>query len=322
MVACPAFFNEKYYEIGVAVMTDKKRKKHPLSGSVKETVTAWLFLTPSLVFLLIFTVFPILRSFFLSFHQYEMGMTSPSYIALGNYIKLAHMSLFWKVMGNSFYFALMTVIPSMIIGLGLAMLVNRKTHLVGFLRTSYFYPVMMPMIAIASIWMFIYMAKTGLLDQAMVSLGMKPLNVLSNKSTVLPFMSFMYVWKEAGYLMIFYLSGLQNISEEMYEAATIDGAGRWTLLTKITLPLLGPTTLFVSTMALTDSFKQVDHIVIMTEGAPNNASTLLLYYIYQQAFNYFNQGMASTLTVIMLIILLIIAMFQFVKSDKKIYYNG
>ena len=134
-------------------------------------------------------------------------------------------------------------------------------------------------------------------------------------------MSVMYVWKEAGYLMIFFLSGLQNISLDLYEAATLDGARPVTVFRKITLPMLGPTLLFVSTIALTNSLKLVDHVVIMTEGAPNNASTMLLYYIYQQGFTFFDQARASALTVIMLVIMLFVSMFQFIKTDRKIYYN-
>ncbi len=289
--------------------------------ALKNNLAAWLLLAPSLIFLVTFTVVPIFRSIYLSFNQLELGMREPMFIGFDNYIKLFDSSLFWKVMRNSVYFALLTVIPSMVVGLGLALLVNRKGRIIGFLRTAFFYPVVMPMIAIASIWLFIYMSKTGLFDQLLVFLGFKPANILSNINTVLPAMSYMYVWKQAGYLMIFFLSGLQNISIEMYEAAKIDGVGRWKTFLHITLPLLMPTTLFVSTIALTDSFKLVDHIVIMTEGAPNNASTLLLYYIYQQGFTYFDQGMASTLTVIMLVIMLSIASLQFFKSDEKIHYN-
>jgi sn-glycerol 3-phosphate transport system permease protein len=131
----------------------------------------------------------------------------------------------------------------------------------------------------------------------------------------------MYVWREAGYLMIFFLSGLQNLDGELYEAALLDGSSPFHTFHKITLPLLAPTTLFVTITALTDSLKLVDHIVIMTEGAPNNASTLLLYYIYQQGFIFFDQAKASTLTVIMLIIMLFVSMGQFLRSDRKIYYN-
>lgn len=282
---------------------------------------AWLFLTPALFFIIAFTVYPVFRSLWLGLNQYETGMRTPVFIGLGNYLGLFTDPLFWKVMRNSLVFSILTVLPSMAGGLGLAMLVNRKSRGIGFLRTAYFYPAIMPMIAIASTWMFIYMAQTGLLDQFLKSIGMKPLDVLSRKKTVLPGMSVMYSWKEAGYLMIFFLSGLQNISGEMYEAARIDGARPWTVFSKITFPLLMPVMLFVSTIAMTNSLKLVDHVVIMTEGAPNNASTLLLYYIYQQGFIFFDQGKASSLTTIMLFIMLAVSMIQFMKTDKKIHYN-
>ncbi len=283
--------------------------------------TAWLLAAPSLFFMLIFTVYPILRSIWLSLTKYKLGMKAPEFIGLENYLNLAGSSLFWKVMGNTIYFALITIIPSMAAGLFLAVLVNRKTRAAGFVRTAYFYPVVMPMIAIASIWMFIYMAKNGLLDQFLIRLGMEPMNVLSNKATVLPAMAVMYVWKEAGYLMVFFLSGIQSISADVNEAARIDGAGSWTIFRKITLPLLAPTFLFVSTIALTNSFKLVDHVVIMTEGAPNNASTLLLYYIYQQGFTNFNYGVSSALTAVMLLLLMAVALPRFLSQDQKIHYN-
>jgi sn-glycerol 3-phosphate transport system permease protein len=209
----------------------------------------------------------------------------------------------------------------MIIGLGLALLVNRKGRQAGFIRTSYFYPSVMPMIAIASVWMFIYMAQNGLFDQVMIALGLGAQNVLSNRSTVLPAMAVMYVWREAGYLMVFYLAGLQAINEEVLEAATIDGATGAKCFRHITLPLLAPTTLFVSTIAFTNSFKLADHVIIMTEGAPNNASTLLLYYIYQQGFTNLNYGLSNALTVIMLVLLLIVSLPRFFSQDRKIHYS-
>jgi sn-glycerol 3-phosphate transport system permease protein len=292
-----------------------------ISKSLKADIRAWLYLTPALIFILAFTVYPILRSFWLGLHELDYSMTKPYFVGLNNYISFAADPLFWKVMRNSLFFSILTVLPSMTIGLALAMLVNKKIRGVGFLRTAFFYPAVMPMIAIASTWMFIYMAQYGMVDNFLVSLGLRPLNVLSNKRTVLPALSFMYLWKEAGYIMIFFLSGLQNMSSDVFEAAIIDGASPWTTFRKITIPLLMPTILFVSTIALTNSLKLVDHVVIMTEGAPNNASTLLLYYIYRQGFIYFDQGKASALTVIMLIIMLSISMIQFVKTDKKIHYN-
>lgn len=289
--------------------------------AVRNNVVAWLLVAPSLIFMLIFTVYPIFRSVYLSLTKYRLGMQAPEFIGIENYINLAGSSLFWKVMGNTLYFALITIVPSMVVGLFLATIVNRRSRMTGFVRTAYFYPVVMPMIAIASIWMFIYMAKNGLFDQMLQSLGFEPMNVLSSKKTVLPAMAFMYVWKEAGYLMVFFLSGIQSISDEVNEAARIDGADSWTIFRKITLPLLAPTFLFVSTIALTNSFKLVDHVVIMTEGAPNNASTLLLYYIYQQGFTNFNYGVSSALTTVMLVLLMIVALPRFLSQDKKIHYN-
>lgn len=286
------------------------------------TILAWLLLAPTLVFLLLFTVYPIFKSLYYSFTMFDLGMRQPEWIGFENYIEFFTSKLFWKIMKNTILFSLLTVIPSMLIGLGLATLVNKKkTRGIGFFRTSFFYPVVMPMIAIASIWMFIYMQEAGMLDQLLISLGFKPLAVLSDRKTVLPFMSIMFNWREAGYLMIFFLSGLQNIDGELYEAAYLDGSSGFSAFRKITIPLLGPTLLFVSITALTDSLKLVDQVVIMTEGAPNNASTLLLYHIYQQGFIFFDQAKAATLTVIMLVIMLAIAMFQFFKKDTTIYYN-
>lgn len=287
----------------------------------KEAWTGLLLVAPALIFMITFTVFPVFRSLYLSLCKYKLGMAAPEFIGLENYIKLFSNNLFWKVMGNTIYFALITIIPSMAAGLGLAVLVNREGKHIGFVRTAYFYPVVMPMIAIASVWMFIYMAKNGLFDQLLMTFGFEPMNVLSDKKKVLPAMAVMYVWKEAGYMMVFFLSGLKAISPEVMEAAKIDGASSWQIFRKVQLPLLAPTFLFVSTVAFTNSFKLVDHVIIMTEGGPNNASTLLLYYIYQQGFTNFNYGVSSALTVIMLAMLLVTSLPRFISQDNKVHYN-
>lgn len=287
----------------------------------KEILTGWLLLLPAIGVMLVFTVYPVFRSGYLSLTKYKMGMDAPEWNAFGNYTRLFGSSTFWKVMRNTVIFALYTVLPSMVIGLILAMLVNRKGKHIGFIRTAYFYPSVMPMIAIASVWMFIYMASNGLFDQILMSLGLPEMNVLSHKETVLPAMAVMYVWRESGYLMVFFLSGLQSINTDVIEAAAIDGATGWKTFRHITLPLLAPTTLFVSTIAFTNCFKLADHVIIMTEGAPNNASTLLLYYIYQQGFTNMNYGVSSALTMIMLFLLLVVSMPRFFSQDRKIHYN-
>lgn len=287
----------------------------------KNNMISWALMGPSLVFISVFTIYPIIRSVYLSLTNYRLGMAKPEFVGFANYVQLFSSALFWKVMGNTLMFALITVIPSLVVGMLLALLVNRSSKTVGILRTSFFYPVVMPMIAIASIWLFIFMANNGLWDKFIDFIRFGPKNLLSNKDTVLPAMGLMYLWKEAGYVMIFFLSGLQAINPQILEAAKIDGAKGMTLFKNIIFPLIGPTFLFVSTIELTNVFKLVDHIIIMTEGAPNNASTVLLFYIYQQGFTNLNYGLSSALTVIMLVLLLIVAIPRFISQDKKTYYN-
>lgn len=287
----------------------------------KEVLSGWALLLPALIIMLVFTVYPVFRSLYLSLTKYKMGMVAPEFIGFDNFARLWKSSTFWKVMGNTVYFALLTVIPSMVLGLCLAMLVNRTGKHIGFIRSSFFYPSIMPMIAIAATWLFIYMARNGLFDQLLQSMGFEPMDVLSHKETVLPAMAVMYVWRESGYLMVFFLSGLQAINQDVLEAASIDGATGWKTFRHITLPLLAPTTLFISTIAFTNCFKLADQVIIMTEGAPNNASTLLLYYIYQQGFTNMNYGTSSALTVIMLALLMIVSMPRFFSQDRKIHYT-
>ena len=281
---------------------------------LRNTLIGWLLVMPSLIFMAAFTVW-------LSLTKYKLGMSAPEFIGLKNYINLAGSSLFWKVMGNTLFFALITIVPSMVVGLFLATLVNRKSRLIGFVRTSYFYPVVMPMIAIASIWMFIYMAKNGLLDQMLISMGLQPMNILSSKKTVLPAMAFMYVWKEAGYLMVFFLSGIQSISTDVNEAARIDGANSWTIFRKITLPLLAPTFLFVSTIALTNSFKLFDQNVALTGGEPANMSEMLALNIYNTFYGrsgaqWKGIGQAKAAVFFLIVVVISLAQLHFTRSKE------
>ena len=191
-------------------------KRTKTISSRKETIQGWLLIAPALVFMITFTVFPVFRSIYLSLTKYQLGMSAPEFIGLNNYIKLFSSDLFWKIMGNTIFFAIITVIPSMAAGLGLALLVNRKGKHIGFIRTAYFYPVVMPMIAIASVWMFIYMADNGLFDQLLMSLGYEPMNVLSNKKTVLPAMAVMYTRKEKYHHITCFLPDIHNRHSRQY----------------------------------------------------------------------------------------------------------
>ena len=288
---------------------------------LRNDMSAWLLLLPTLIFMLTFSIYPIMRSIYLSFFRLELGMRTPELIGLGNYQYLFKNYLFKKVMRNTGISVLLTVIPTMVIGLLFALAVNRRSRMIGLLRTAFFYPVVMPMIAAACVWKFFYMPQLGLISKTLSIFGIREQNFLSNRSLVLPALAVVYIWKDSGYLMVFWLSGLQGIDQQLYEAAEIDGASSARTFCSITLPLLMPTFLFVSTMALTNSLKLVDHIMVMTEGAPSNGSTTLLYYIYLNAFNNFDQGIASTLTTIMLIIMVAVTMLQYLSTDNRIHYN-
>ena len=293
-----------------------------MSEKLRLTISSWMLLAPAVILMSAFTVYPIFKNIYLSFCKSGFRYAVPQWVGLENFQSLFADPVFWKVLRNTVYFLAMTVIPSMAIGFVLAIVLNSHFKGMRFLRTSFFYPVVMPMIAVACIWRYLYMPENGMfavmIQKAFhINIG----DVLSSPKTVLPCLAIMYVWKEIGYVMIFFLSGLQNMSEEYFEAAKLDGAGFWQILKGITIPLMAPTTLFVTMIEITNSIKLVDHIVILTQGKPNNGSNLLMHYIYQLGYEFFDQGKASAVTTILLILLMIISLPRFFNSDKKIHYN-
>jgi len=290
------------------------------SKRLKITLTAYLLLLPSLVFLSLFTLYPIVRTVYNSLFHMKLGM-APRFAGLDNYRTMWNDPVFWKVMRNTFIFAIGTIPVCIALALIMAVFVNQSVWGKGFLRTIYFYPTVIPAIAAASIWLFIYTPKYGLLSLFASKLNLPSYNWLGDPNIVLWATMVMVVWKEAGYYMIFYLAGLQNIPKELYEAAEVDGAKPTYVFFRITFPLLMPTTLFILILSTTHGFRFVDHLPIMTKGGPDNASNLLLYYIYETAFTAWNNGMAATLSVVLIAILLFFACFQFFGLDKKIHYG-
>ncbi|XEC96300.1 carbohydrate ABC transporter permease [Paenibacillus tarimensis] len=282
---------------------------------------AWLLLCPSLIFLLVFTLYPVAGSLKLSLYQADLSTPRALYVGMDNYNRMMEDDVFWKVMLNNVWFAAGTASASMMLALLMAMFANIVRRAKGIVRTAFFYPTVIPMIAIGNIWLFIYTPDYGMLARFLEGFGLSGVNWLGTQSLVMWAMIVMVIWKEAGYFMIFYLAGLQNISEELYESAKVDGIPAWRVFWRITFPLLMPTTLFVSIIALTNSFKLVDHLWIMTKGGPENASNLLLYYIYETAFSFWDQGMASALTAVMIALLLLMAALQFFGFDRKIHYR-
>lgn len=291
------------------------------SSLIKINLTAWLFLLPSFIFLVLFTFYPIIKTLFLSFFQSNLSTTEPVFVGLDNFKMLMEDEVFRKTLINNFWFAIGTVPTSVILGLIFALLVNRSMKGAGIARTAFFYPVVIPMVAAAFIWLFFYTPDYGMINELLKLFGFGDLNLLGDSSTVLIAIMVMVIWKEAGFFMIFYLAALQNIPKDILEASYIDGASKWYQFRKIVFPLLMPTTLFSLVIATTNAFKTVDQIVVMTAGGPNNASNLLLYYIYESTFQFMDYGKAATATIVVLVIMVIIAAIQFFSTDKKIHYS-
>nr|WP_162419730.1 sugar ABC transporter permease [Microvirga brassicacearum] len=283
-------------------------------------VNAWLLLLPAIVLLATFTHYPILATLYHSF--FSLGRSGPAaFVGLDNYSYMLDDDVFWQVLRNNVIFALATVPTSIALALLMAVWVDKKIAGRSFLRLAFFTPTVLPMIAVANIWLFFYTPGYGLLDQFLKMIGLSGHNWLGDPATVMTALSVMVVWKEAGFFMIFYLAALQTIPPDLKEAAAVEGAGRWYFFRRITLPLLMPTTLFVSINALINSFKLVDQLVIMTKGGPNNASSLLLYYIYEVAFTFWDTTYAATLTVTLITILAAVALTKFIYLDRRIHYQ-
>jgi sn-glycerol 3-phosphate transport system permease protein len=284
-------------------------------------VYGWLLLTPAATLLVGFTHYPAAMTLFDSFFSTGTVVRPSRFVGLDNYAALADDPIFWQVLGNNFWFALGTIPTAIALAMVMALWVNEKLPARALVRMAYFTPTVLPMIAVANIWLFFYTPQIGLLDQFNALFGAPSHNWLGDPHTVLGALMIMVVWKEAGFFMIFYLAALQSLPPEIEEAAKIEGASRWYFFRRVTFPLLMPTTLFVLVNATINSFKLVDHLFILTKGGPDNASSLLLYYIYQVAFSFFDTAYASTLTVVLLLLLASLAVVQFLLIERRVHYR-
>lgn len=286
-----------------------------------EWIYGWLLLSPALALLFAFTHLPAVATFWDSFFSTPRGRREAKYVGLENYETLLADGTFWQVLSNSIWYAAITIPVSVALALLMALWVNDRLPRRSFVRLAYFAPTVLPLIAVANIWMFFYTPGFGLIDQIRSLFGGDDVNWLGDPDLVLGSVMVVAIWKEAGFFMIFYLAALQSIPPQLREAAAIEGADRWTFFRRVTFPLLMPTTLFVMVNAVINSFRMVDHIYVMTEGGPDNASSLLLFYIYETAFKFWDTAYASVLTVVLLVLLAVLALGQFFLLDKRVHYR-
>jgi sn-glycerol 3-phosphate transport system permease protein len=287
----------------------------------REWLYAWLLLLPAAALLALFTHYPAVANLWHSFYSTPRANRPAKFIGLENYRALIDDPIFWQALTNNLWYALGTIPLSIGLALLMAVWVNERLPGRGFLRLAYFTPTVLPMIAVANIWLFFYTPEYGLLEQFTNALGFGRHNWLGSKSTALPALMAVTIWKEAGFFMIFYLAALQSMSPHLAEAAAIEGASRGYFFRRITFPLLMPTTLFVLVNAVINAFRLVDHIVVMTRGGPDNATALLLYYIFEIGFRFWDSSYAAALTMVLLTLLGVVAVLQFVFLERRTHYQ-
>ncbi|TVQ54660.1 MAG: sugar ABC transporter permease [Rhodobacteraceae bacterium] len=280
-----------------------------------------LLLLPAAVLLIAFTFYPTVATLIDSLHSTPRGRRPATFVGLENFETMIADPIFRRAMVNNMLYALVTIPVSMGLALAMALLVNARIAGRGFVRLAYFTPTILPMIAVANIWMFFYAPDYGLIDQFLRPFGLGGNNWLGSPGTALWALIVITIWKMAGFFMIFYLAALQQIPPTLLEAAALEGASYWQRLRRVVLPLLMPTTLFISVNAVIEAFRLVDHVIALTRGGPNNSTQLLLHYIYQVAFNFWDTAYAAALSVALLAILALIALVQFGVLDKRIHYR-
>lgn len=295
------------------MLTRTKRK------SIK--LLPYLLILPTAVFVALFTAWPVLLSVYQSFFQQRMTIArfrEPTFIGLGNYIDLFTDQYFLQVVFNTLLYVIGTVPISILLGFIFSLLVNRKIRAKGLFRLAFFHPMVMPMVSAATIWLFFFTPDYGLFNTALRFLGYAGReNWTGNPNLALVSVMIVAIWKNSGYYMIFYLAGLQNIPQSVYEAAALDGAKGWQVLWRITFPLLRRTTVFIITIAFIDAFRTVDHIFVLTSGGPSRASTVLLFELWRQRFDNQDIGLSAAITVIFVLVLLTFTVTNFLVSERK-----
>lgn len=273
----------------------------------RTTLVALALLAPSLLFLALFTYWPVIQVAWQSLHNQQRIGGGQVYVGIANFLKLFADTAFRKALSNNLIYAFGTLIPSLVLALGFAMALARSSRVNALFRALFFLPVLIPLVAAASIFLFIFLPGVGLLDYHLAKLALSGPNWLGDPDIALYAIMGLTIWKNAGYYMLFFLAGLQAVPADAYEAAILDGAGPWQRLRYVTLPYLKPTIGFVMVIGLLNVVTQVDHVFVLTKGGPSDSTNLLLFYVYQQAVESYDAGKAAAGTLVMLALLLAIS---------------
>lgn len=285
-----------------------------------EWLTGYLCVLPALLGIGAFSLFPVFFSLRTSLYDWDLISPRATYVGTRNFQRLWASDEFWQVLRNTLFFSVGTVALIVVISMGLAMLLDVHLRGISVFRALFFVPHLTPMVAIASLWMFMYEPEQGMINQALGLLGIPGPAWLQSTTWALPALIIMKTWKAVGYYTVLFLAGLQNIPYDLHEAAKVDGASWLQRVRHITLPLLSPMTLFVTVIAVIGSFQDFDQVFMMTQGGPVSSTAVLVYYLYEQAFQNYRVGYGSAIAVLLLIMLLTFTAIQLRLSRRWVHY--
>lgn len=283
------------------------------SGNTK---TAYFFLAPAVSAIFLFFFIPVIAAFLISFTDFDIytlgDFSTLRFVGLDNYLNLFKDDLFWTALKNTFYFVIVAGPLSIMISLGAALLLNSKlVRFKAIFRLSYFLPVVTTLVAVAIVWRFIYHHNFGIMNYFIGFFGIDPIDWLGDPFWAMPSIILMAVWKNFGYNMIIFIAGLQNIPEELYEAANIEGANAWQKFKSITIPMLAPTTIFISIITMIGFFQLFAEPYVMTQGGPLNSTLSIVQYMYQEGFRWWNMGYSASIAFVLFFIIFIGTLIQF-----------
>lgn len=280
----------------------------------------YLFIAPLFLGIMAFIFIPIVVSLVMSFTKWDI-ITPPEYIGTRNYIQLLTSDrLFWKVLGNTFRYILLSIPLGVTVPLVLSVLLNQKVPGITFYRAAFFLPLVTSVVAIGLLWRWMYDAEFGLINYVLQQFGIQGQKWLSDPNLAMPAVVFATVWQGLGYNVIIYLAGLQSIPEQLYEAATIDGAGDLQKFFRITIPMLTPQIFFVLVISFIGGFQSFGLIYVMTQGGPVNSTNVYVYYLWQTAFSSAKMGYASAMSWILTLIMVAATLIQVRLSNKWVHY--
>lgn len=287
-----------------------------------ETGVAWAFIAPNIISLLVFMLYPIVYGLKISLNEWDL-LTSPKWVGLGNYFELFFEDpLFLIALRNTLYYSILIIPGGVIISLVLALLLlNENLRGIILCRTIFFVPYVSATVVVAIIWQLIYSSEFGILNHVLVLFHLPPQKWLQDPMLAIPSIAVMSIWKTMGYNMVLFIAGLKAIPPRYYEAARIDGANWWQQFWQITIPLLMPTIFFIGIISTIGSFQVFDAVYVMTEGGPGNATLVVNYYLYQNAFTYLRMGKASAIAFVLFGLIIGASLLQVKFFSKKVTYG-